>query len=106
MGGEDLEDADGVIAEQARILREIQERNEARRREEAASLQLVMQLTSQAGHHVQMLSSAHPEGAKIAYKHMLVNQPSRPPTSSKEIFPLRYAQIPYTIPHVPFSPLL
>jgi hypothetical protein len=40
-----VEEEDGVVAEQARILRQIQERNAA----EAASLLLIQQLTMQAG---------------------------------------------------------
>jgi hypothetical protein len=47
--GNDLlvDDHDAVVAEQERILRQIQEANEARRRGEAASLQLARQLTAQ-----------------------------------------------------------
>ncbi len=40
-----VDEEDGVVAEQARILRQIQERNAA----EAASLLLIQQLTMQAG---------------------------------------------------------
>ncbi len=46
--GEQLAD-DRVVKEQMRILREIEERNMA----EAASLKLIMELTSQAGRHQQ-----------------------------------------------------
>jgi hypothetical protein len=49
MAGDETEmvvaEEDGVVAEQARILRQIQERNAA----EAASLLLIQQLTMQAG---------------------------------------------------------
>ena len=46
------------MAEQERILREIKERNEESRRAEAASLQLIRQLTSQVGQEARCRAEA------------------------------------------------